>query len=77
MDDLVGRDPEEMYARMCAIQGLNLDRCVLYVFRCAVYYAQGGRDPDLLLWWSWKDAAAPPLDLLRRSSPSRSRPAPA
>jgi hypothetical protein len=28
---------------------------VLYVFRCAVYYA-GHRehDPELLKWWNWK-----------------------
>ncbi|NMB56563.1 pathogenicity locus, partial [Candidatus Beckwithbacteria bacterium] len=31
------------------------DRCLLYVFRCAVYYAKGGRDPEKLKWWNWKD----------------------
>ncbi|MBF0551728.1 MAG: pathogenicity locus, partial [Deltaproteobacteria bacterium] len=32
------QDPEELYARLCALQGRPLDRCLLYVFRCAVYY---------------------------------------
>jgi hypothetical protein len=29
---------------------------VLYVFRCAVYYAtEKEHDPELLKWWSWQD----------------------
>jgi len=54
--DLRGRDPEELYARLCAARGERLDRCVLYVFRCAVYYAgRSAHDPELLKWWNWKD----------------------
>jgi hypothetical protein len=54
--DLVGRDPVQLYGRQCAIQGGYVDRCVLYVFRCAVYYAtEESHDPELLLWWNWKD----------------------
>jgi hypothetical protein len=31
---------------------------VLYVFRCAVYYASHEvHDPELLKWWNWKDRA--------------------
>ena len=53
--DLVGRDPEQLYQRLCVLQGGPVDRCMLYVLRCAVYYATEERhDPDLLLWWSWK-----------------------
>ncbi|MFZ5631839.1 MAG: helix-hairpin-helix domain-containing protein [Bacillota bacterium] len=36
---LKGPDPEEMYLRHCARKGTVVDRCMLYVFRCAVYYA--------------------------------------
>ena len=32
-------NPEELYARDCAIRGVMIDRCQLYVYRCAVYYA--------------------------------------
>ena len=61
VDQLPGRDPEDLYAGMKEIQGPTLDRCVLYVFRCAVYFAEGGRDSELLKWWNWKDSARPPL----------------
>ncbi|MBN1431284.1 MAG: helix-hairpin-helix domain-containing protein [Methanomicrobiaceae archaeon] len=54
--DLADEDPEEMYSKLCVFHGGHVDRCVLYVFRCAVYFA-GNRDPDseLLKWWNWKD----------------------
>lgn len=55
--DLKGRDPEELYARLCAIKGWQVDRCVLYVFRCAVYYAtEETYDPEKLKWWNWKES---------------------
>ncbi len=29
---------------------------LLYVFRCAVYYATNKKhDPELLKWWNWKE----------------------
>lgn len=53
--DLQGRDPEALYHQLCALQGAQIDRCMLYVFRCAVYYASNTRhDPELLKWWNWK-----------------------
>lgn len=54
--DLEGRDPLELYETLRDMNGTYLDRCVLYVFRCAVYYAEtDDPDPDLLAWWNWKD----------------------
>jgi len=54
--DLASRDPQEMYDALCALREARQDRCVLYVFRCAVYYAGRTRhDPDKLLWWNWTD----------------------
>jgi hypothetical protein len=53
--DLQGQNPEELYSRLMALRGCPVDRCVLYVFRCAVYYARNGRNPDKLKWWNWKD----------------------
>lgn len=67
VEQLVGRSPEKLYARLCAHQGGSSDRCNLYVYRCAVYFAEGGRDPELLKWWLWKDAADPPLRSLASS----------
>jgi hypothetical protein len=55
-DDLRGADPEAMYRRMQALTEGPLDRCVLYVFRCAVHAAETpDPHPDRLLWWNWKD----------------------
>ncbi|OHD59707.1 MAG: hypothetical protein A2014_08160 [Spirochaetes bacterium GWF1_49_6] len=48
-------DPMEMYRRLCEITGARQDPCVLYVFRCAVYFAsEPAHDPELLKWWNWK-----------------------
>ncbi len=56
VSDLRGRDPEELYDRLCHLRGAHMDRCVLYVFRCAVYYASNGsHEPELLKWWNWKE----------------------
>jgi hypothetical protein len=53
--DLRGRNPERLYAALCREVGQPVDRCVLYVFRCAVYFASESRpDPELLKWWNWK-----------------------
>lgn len=55
-DDLRGRSPQELYDRLCLKQHMEIDRCVLYVFRCAVYYATNdNHDPKLLKWWNWKN----------------------
>ena len=54
---LRGRDPEQLYARSNRLRGMTQDRCLLYVFRCAVYFADTSRhQPELLKWWNWSDA---------------------
>lgn len=54
--DLRGRDPEQLYRRLEGIVGQHIDRCVLYVFRCAVYFAEHElHEPELLKWWNWKE----------------------
>ncbi|MGN1031578.1 MAG: helix-hairpin-helix domain-containing protein [Butyricicoccaceae bacterium] len=53
---LRGADPQEMYDRECAMRGVKVDRCVLYVYRCAVYYASTEHpEPEKCKWWYWKD----------------------
>jgi hypothetical protein len=53
---LQGRAPEKLYRQLCRFRASPVDRCVLYVFRCAVYYAStSDPDPELLHWWNWKD----------------------
>ena len=56
VEDLRDADPQHLYEQLCALRGGSMDRCVLYVFRCAVYFAANDEhDPELLKWWSWKD----------------------
>lgn len=55
--DLKGRDPERLYRKLERLRGAHIDRCVLYTFRCAVYFAtEKKHDPRMLKWWNWKDA---------------------
>lgn len=54
--DLCGKNPQILYDRLSTLRGEKQDRCVLYVFRCATYFAANkNHDPDLLKWWNWKD----------------------
>lgn len=57
VEDLKDQDPDKMYLEHCLEKGMKVDRCMLYVFRCAVYYASNEKhDPELLKWYNWKDA---------------------
>ncbi len=54
--DLKNRDPEELYYLSNKYAGMVQDRCLLYVFRCAVYYAsETNHKKEKLLWWNWKE----------------------
>jgi hypothetical protein len=55
IEDLKGKNPEKLYQSSNKQVGKVQDRCLLYVFRCAVYFAKGGRNPEKLKWWNWKD----------------------
>ena len=56
VSDLRGCDPEELYERSCGLAGVRIDRCLLYVYRCAIYFASHKEhDPELLKWWNWKE----------------------
>jgi recombinational DNA repair protein RecR len=58
--DLDGRDPERLYQKLCRLKQTKIDRCQLYVFRCAVYYASHKKPkPELLKWWNWKGGRSP------------------
>ena len=55
--DLRRRSPERLYERLGVLRGEHIDQCVLYHFRCAVYFAMEPRpDTKRLTWWTWKDA---------------------
>jgi hypothetical protein len=48
LDDLRGRDPEELFERLCAMDGRRHDPCLLDTFAAAVEYADGGPPRP---WW--------------------------
>jgi RimJ/RimL family protein N-acetyltransferase len=80
VDDLRGQSPQRLYDRLVERRGTHQDRCVLYVFRCAVYFAEtAAPEPALLKWWAWKDTplTAPLYDALDGPDgrPVRIRPA--
>ena len=56
ISDLKGKNPEELYSQICAKHGIHVDRCVLYVCRSSVYFAETENpDSEELKWWYWKD----------------------
>ncbi|MEO5979602.1 MAG: helix-hairpin-helix domain-containing protein [Chryseolinea sp.] len=57
-EDLKGENPEKMYIEHNDQKGQVQDVCMLYTFRCAVYFANTygqKQDPIKLKWWSWMD----------------------
>ncbi len=53
--DLIGTSPDVLYQTDCAQRGKQIDRCVLYVYRLAVYFAEHANpEPEKLRWWYWK-----------------------
>jgi hypothetical protein len=52
------KDPQMLYEMSNKYAGMVQDRCLLYCFRCAVYFASTPKEdqlPEKLLWWNWKD----------------------
>ena len=56
VSDLKWKNPQKLYDESNKFTGKIQDRCLLYVFRCAVYFAEGGRNSEKLKWWNWKDS---------------------
>jgi hypothetical protein len=56
--DLKGQNPRELYERLNAFSGARHDICMLYTFRCAVYFAtESEHEWEKLNWWHWKDVS--------------------
>ena len=55
VSDLKGKDPVELYHQSNRFARVIQDRCLLYVFRCAVYFAENNEhENEKLKWWNWK-----------------------
>ena len=76
VDDLRSRDPQALYDALCEQGQRHQDRCVLYTFRCAVYFASTP-NPELrkLQWWNWKDDPAVALKARKAAAARGLRPA--
>ena len=60
ISDLKGKKPEELYLQDCLYKGFQEDKCQLYVFRLAVYFAEHEtHEAEKLKWWYWKDKEYP------------------
>lgn len=56
VEDLKGKNPEDLFLKDCQFKRRLEDRCQLYVFRRAVYFAENEvHDKEKLKWWYWKD----------------------
>jgi len=56
VEDLIGANADDLYLKDSLFKGYQDDRCLLYQYRCAIYYANNkNHDSDKLKWWSWKD----------------------
>jgi len=56
--DLKGKDPQTLFDLSNQFAGCVQDKCLLYVFKCAVYFAEtpeDEQDNEKLKWWNWKD----------------------
>jgi hypothetical protein len=50
VDELRGRDPQELYDRLCLLDGRRHDPCLLDTFVAAVAFADGGPARP---WWEF------------------------
>lgn len=56
VEDLEGQNPALLYNKLNLTTGVVHDICMLYTFRCAVYYAtEAMPQQEKLNWWYWKD----------------------
>lgn len=54
--DLKNKKPDKLYHQLNKLVGITIDRCMLYTFRCVVYFVSNSQhDPRLLKWWNWSD----------------------
>lgn len=53
LEDAVGRDADEMYEALCALDGVRHDPCVRDVFAAVVAYANG---EEARPWWAFTPA---------------------
>jgi len=56
--ELKNQNPEQLYILHNNLRGEVQDICMLYTFRCAVYFASTPKEKqekEKLKWWNWMD----------------------
>ena len=60
VEELNGQKAEDLYNKDCLMKGYQVDKCLLYLFRMAIYYAEHTSwEKEKLKWWYWKDKKYP------------------
>jgi Nucleotidyltransferase/DNA polymerase involved in DNA repair len=55
-NDLKKSNPEKLYEEYKKLDGVCIDKCVLYIFRSAIYYANNQNiSKEQIKWWDFKD----------------------
>jgi len=57
ISDLKGKNAEYMYDLLHKVSGFTQNKCFIYAFKCAIYYAETPKEkqePEKLQWWYWK-----------------------
>lgn len=61
LESLKGKKAEDLYREECALRGVEIDRCQLYLYRAVQYFVNTENpDPEKSKWWFWKDDFAEP-----------------
>ena len=58
ISDFKWKNPENLFELSNKVAWCIQDRCLLYTFRCAVYFAETSvekQEREKLKWWNWKD----------------------
>lgn len=55
-EDLKNKNPMHLYQQLNKFSGVQHDICMLYTFRCAVYFVtEKKHEKEKLNWWYWKN----------------------
>ena len=61
LESLKGKTGEQLYEEECALRGITLDRCQLYLLRAVEYFVNTPQpDTQKLKWWYWMDEFVQP-----------------
>jgi len=54
--NLKNKNPEKLYKQICKKRGVKVDKCMLYVCRSSIYFANHKKhNQRKLKWWNWKN----------------------